>query len=63
MRCDSLLFLVRKSCLVNGIFSGGTLNSLLKYWSSASFGYDIDTELIWIKITALGFLDDLHSSG
>ena len=37
--------------------------TLLKYWSSASSGYDIDTELIWIKITALGFLDDLHSSG
>ena len=48
---------------MNGIFSGGTLNSLLKYWISASSGYDIDTELIWIKITALGFLDDLHSSG
>ena len=63
MRCDSLLFLVRKSCLVNDIFSSGTLNSLLKYWSFASSGYDIDTELIWIKITALGFLGDLHSSG
>ena len=48
---------------MNGIFSGGTLNSRLKYWNSASSGYDIDTELIWMKITALDFLDDLHSIG
>ena len=34
---------------MTGIFSGGTLNSLLKYWSSASSGYDTDTELIWMN--------------